>query len=256
MKNILLSCSLLGMFFANAQVSTLEENFETFGDGTTNGALPQKGWNYNEGAFASGVRTTNGNKHLQMYSMSGSDAVYFISPELTSIDGVKSLKFDVFSKGGPGAIQIGVVKDADNSKTIQNFEAVSGEFTISGQTTTYEVNIPKSDAKYIVFKLIAKGTPHTPLALDNIYYKDQNLSTSEIANKTKPKFAVDNAKNQIIFADNNIRSVKIFSANGSLVSNEKVVQNQVNISKLNSGVYFIILEDNNGNITKSKFIKK
>lgn len=118
-----------------------------------------------------------------------------------------------------------------------------------------EIEIPSSSDKFIAFKYIPNAT-HRAFAMDNVIFTPKNLSTSEITNKTTPKFAVDNFRNQIIFADNNIRSVKIFSANGSLISNEKVVQSQVNISKLNSGVYFIIIEENNGNTTKSKFIKK
>lgn len=248
MKNILLSCSLLGMFFANAQVATIEEDFSSF----SSQAFPQNGWNKSD---LPEFTRFEPNQYIRTYSLFGTDPVYIITPELISIDGIKSLKFETWGTS-IGDVQIGVTSDPNTANIAKNFKPVSQLYPISTSThNTYEVKIPKSDAKYIVFKLMPAG-PHTSLRLDNIYYKEHSLSTSEITNKSTPKFAVDNTKNKIIFADNNIQSIKIFSANGSLISNEKVLQNQVNISKLNSGVYFIILEDNNGNITKSKFIKK
>lgn len=252
MKNILLSCSLLGMFFANAQVASLNENFEDADTSTNTGfgpyaPLPYNNWTSNATYPKAYIGVSNNNKQLSGYSFFDAySPIFFITPELVSVEG--TLKF-VFG-GRSGSLQIGTIA---NNNNLDSFTLVK-EYNV-GSSQNVEIEIPSSSDKFIAFKYIPNAT-HRAFAMDNVIFTPKNLSTSEITNKTTPKFAVDNFRNQIIFANNNIRSVKIFSANGSLISNEKVVQSQVNISKLNSGVYFIIIEENNGNTTKSKFIKK
>ena len=53
---------------------------------------------------------------------------------------------------------------------------------------------------------------------------------------------------------NNFDSVSICDVNGRIVLNKTSVSNEIDISNLKSGMYFIIIESSEGNITK-KFIK-
>ncbi len=53
-------------------------------------------------------------------------------------------------------------------------------------------------------------------------------------------------------------SLSIYSINGTLMHNQllDLLENKININNLNAGVYFLVIEDENGNKQTKKFIKK
>ena len=106
MTKILSFCSLLGIFSSlNAQVNTIEEDFSTF----TDLYFPQKGWNKKDFSREDAPITTRFQPrgYIRTNSFYNSDIapVYIITPKITSIDGVKSLKFSTWTRRGTGKVQ-------------------------------------------------------------------------------------------------------------------------------------------------------
>lgn len=65
-----------------------------------------------------------------------------------------------------------------------------------------------------------------------------------------------NPAQDFVTLNEDYKSVRIFNVNGSEVLNISNNQNQIDVSSLSSGIYLIQLESTNGNLKRSKFIKK
>lgn len=254
MKRFLFTSSLLLGIFANAQISSIKENFEGAdlnqqGVGTCGYMnFPYNGW-ASDKVYPYSIITYNcttlNNKYAKAYSGMSLEPIHFISPELISTEGKLSLGFN----GVGGKLEIGTVTDIGKLSEIQ----IIKEYTIAGRVSA-SIDIPNNEGKFIVFKFTPNNF-HQVFGIDNIEFSPQILSTNEFQKKAELKFAIDLLNNRLIFNNNDIKSVKILTANGSLVSNEKITNNSINISKLLAGVYFIIAENELGNSLNSKFIK-
>lgn len=259
MKKSLLICSLvLGSLF-NAQLTSLNETFQDFPfDGQDDyggyGSLPYAGWTSNEWypyVFITKHSATQGenagNKYLKTYSLDNPTKVVFVvTPELVSTGG--QLKFRSGSSGG--SLQVGTMSNPTDWST---FTSVS-EYTLGDSLAPYTINLPESTDKYIAFRFQANGQ-HRVCGLDNVMFTPTIMATNEVDTKTKDTFAVDEVSQRLIFTNNPV-SIKVYNTLGSLVLDEKVEKNYVDISKLGSGVYLISIEDKDNEITNSKFIKK
>lgn len=89
------------------------------------------------------------------------------------------------------------------------------------------------------------------------YFSNQLLSVNE-NNFSDLVIFPNPAKNKVTIqsATNNFDSISIKDINGRIIiSSENVVSNEIDVSALKSGMYFITLASSNGNVTR-KFIKK
>lgn len=258
MKRFLFTSSLLLGIFANAQVSSIRENFEgakldKCDPNTcpyTN--FPYNGWTSSRGfPYAFITMNSKQNKYLKAYSFFSSEPTYFFTPELVSTEGNLSFQFN----GSEGKLEVGTIIDKTDFSTfspIKEYEIQRNVNVIIKEDNPLE--IPKNEARYIAFKFTPAGM-HKTFGMDTIIFTPKTLSTNEFQKKTELKFAIDLLNNRLVFNHNDIKSVKILTANGSLVSNEKITNNSIDISKLLAGIYFIIAENELGNTFTSKFIK-
>lgn len=255
MKKLLSLCSLLGVLM-QAQVSDLKENFNDFvtdkqaSRGGIYGDLPQKGWSSSlphPYAYVS-KHPFKENKYLKAYSFfSGNVPIYFFTPELTSVEG--TLIFYAGGSDGLGSLQVGVIENKENTESFQPIQ----DFLLEKHLTKYTLEIPKTAGKYIAFKYIPNAN-HLTFGLDNVTFVPKTLSTQEINKQEEVRINLASNGNLKIYGGNWTKG-KIYGANGGLILNTKITQNNLNISSLEKGLYFIHLENENGSTFKTKFIK-
>lgn len=256
---LLLAASLFSMV-AQAQLSTIDENFNNFTAGSK--TFPQNGWS---AVLPTGPKqpqpmmivTAGTDKAIQAYAGGSSNMpLYLVTPQIVAPAGDKAISFDtglVESSPGTSTIQIGLATSPTDMST---FVAVGNPIQITSTTIqNIKVNIPASSGTYLVIK----ETPtieHTALQIDNVKY-DSNLSLNESSLIANIKFAVSSDNNFLkVTSAEAITTAKIYSASGQTALQTKVTNSTINISTLQSGIYFIILENINGKTFKSKFIKK
>jgi len=263
MKAKLLLAASLFAVVAQAQLSTINENFDGFTAG--NATFPQNGWSailptapFPPQPMMLVVAADGTNKVIQAYPGSSSNQpLYLITPQIVAPAGDKAISFDtglVASSPGTTTIQIGV---ATNPADMTTFTAVGDPIQITSTTIqNVKVNVPASAGTYLVIRHTPTAA-HTALQIDNVKY-DTNLAVNESAfNTNNVKFAVSADNNFLKFVSTTtLSSAKIYSAAGQIATEGKISNNTLNISTLKSGVYFIAIEDNAGKTVKSKFIKK
>lgn len=249
---------------AQAQLTTINEDFNNFTAGAT--SFPQNGWSIivppNPLPFppAPFIRVIeNGTaKTVQAYAGNSSDQpLYLITPQIVAPAGDKTLSFDtglVASSPGTTTIQIGVASNPTDM--VGTFVPVGDPIPITSTTVqNVKVNIPQSAGTYLVIRHTPTAS-HTALEIDNVKY-DTNLSVNDSAFNNNFKFAVSADNNSLRFVSNEqLSNAKVYSSTGQLTIDSKIDNNSLEISKLKTGVYFIVIENVNGQSIKSKFIKK
>lgn len=255
---------LAASFFAvvaNAQVSTINENFQNFTAGNT--TFPQNGWSAiiaaNPLPFPPApmmIVTNTTDKLVQAYSGNNTTAPsYLITPQIETPAGNKILTFDTskaVGSGGNGSLEVGLASNPTDMTTFVSLKTVA----LSSETVqNISLAVPSSTSTYIVFKFIPTAA-HTALQIDNVTY-DSNLAVADNAFSSSLKFAVTADNNALRFASNTaFTNAKIYSAAGQVAAEGKIINSTFDISRLGTGVYFIVAENSNGQSVKSKFIKK
>ena len=263
MKAKLFLAASLFAVIANAQLTTIDENFDNFNIG--NATFPQNGWaaiippnpQPNPPAPMMLVVANGTNRSVQAYpGNSFNQPLYIITPQIVTPTGDKAISFDtnlVASAPGTAVIQIGVT----NSQTdMGSFTAVGNPVTVNSFTAAnFKVNVPATEGSYLVIR-ITPSLPHTAVQIDNVKY-DTNLSVNDNAFNNNFKFAVSADNNSLRFVSNEqLSNAKIYSSTGQLATQGKITNNALDITRLKTGVYFIVVENTNGQSVKSKFIKK
>ncbi|MFC3161401.1 Por secretion system C-terminal sorting domain-containing protein [Chryseobacterium arachidis] len=259
---LLLGTLMLTAITANAQVATINESFESFTTGT--GAIwPQNGWSKVATAttprvYADG--TTD--KYAQFYGFfyTGVEA-YLVSPQIVAPDGSKSLTFtfaQTSGSAGVGTIQAGLISESSTTGTA-DFTPISSVYTATSTTKqTVTVTVPASSKQYIAFKFIG-NVQHAAVLIDDVMYNTSStLAVSDNAkSKEDVQFAV-NAENTALqfVAKKDPKNIEIYSAGAQKVAGGKLSDKSFDISALQTGVYYIIIETAEGSVVKSKFIKK
>ncbi len=268
---LLLGTMIFTAITVNAQLATLNENFDSFTAGNT--TFPQGGWSAITASPTQEfppvsprmiVAIDNGNsanKFVQSYAgNNGTVPSYLISPQITAPAGDKTLSFQttlVSPSPGPGTIQIGL---ASNPADMSTFVAVGNPVTVGtiGAVQNISVTIPASSSQYIVFRFTPSAT-HVAIQIDNVVYNTaSNLSVSDQIKSREPiQFAVTSNNTALQFiTKKDPKNISIYSASGNKVADGKLSGNSFDISTLQTGVYYIIIETAEGDSVKSKFIKK
>ena len=262
MKAKLFLAASLFAVVANAQVSTINENFSSFTAG--NATFPQNGWSAiiaaNPLPFPPAplmIVTNTADKLVQAYSGNNSSAPsYLIAPKIVAPAGDKVLTFDTskaVGSGGNGTLEVGLASSPTDMTTFVSLRTV----TLSSETVqNISVPVTASASTYIVFKFVPTAA-HTALQLDNVKY-DINLAVVENAfSSSDVKFAVTADNSALKFASTSpLSNAKVYSAAGQVATEGKIINNTFDIARLKTGVYFIVIEKVNGQSVKSKFIKK
>jgi hypothetical protein len=251
---------------ANAQVATINENFNNFTSGTT--SFPQNGWS---AVLATNplpmpppprmIVTTDTNKAIQAYSgNNSSDPSYLISPQIIAPAGDKSVSFTATPMApytSLATVQVGV---ASNPADMATFVAVGSPITITAIGTIQNINvpIPASTGSYLVIKFLPT-TAHTAIQIDDfVYNTTASLGTSDVLkSKEDVQFAVNSDNTALqFFGKAEIKNIDVYSAAGQNVASGKVNNNSFSINTLQTGVYYVLIETKDGKAVKSKFIKK
>lgn len=246
----------------NAQVATINENFESFVTGTA-ATWPQNDWSRITSSstprvYADG--TTD--KYAQLYSFFFPGvAAYLVAPQIVAPDGTKSLKFSyslTTGSGGNGTLQVGLISD-NTTAGAPSFTAISPVYTVSSTTEqTVTISVPASSSQYIAFKFIG-DVNHAAVLVDDVVYNTTSvLATSDSSKKEETiKFASNQENTALHFiGKTEIKNVSVYSATGQKAISGKPSNNTLDISTLQTGVYYVTIETKDGKAVKSKFIKK
>lgn len=258
---------------ANAQLATINQNFNNFTTGNT--TFPQNSWSavlppmntppsppspmmivYAEANDAT-------NRYVSSYSGGNKDTPqYLVSPQIVAPTGNKTLSFKARRNGqnaAPIIVQVGLASSPTDMTT---FVAVGAPVTLTDNTyQTITRVIPSSSSSYIVFKTVnaVTGVPHTAADFDDVVYDlTASLSVSDDSKKNNDiQFAV-NADNTALFfvGKAEIKKVDVYSAAGQNVASGKPNNNSFDINTLQTGVYYISAQTKDGKAIQSKFIKK
>ena len=263
MKAKLLFTTTIFSLVVNAQLTSINENFNNFTAG--NATFPQNGWSailptspFPPSPMMLVVVADATNKALQAYPGSSSNQpLYLITPQIVAPAGDQSISFDaglVASSPGTATVQIGV---ASNPADMTTFTAVGSPIQITSTTSqNIKVKIPASSGTYLVIRSTPSAA-HTALQIDNVMY-DNNLAVAENAfNSNEVKVAVSADNNTLkVISKNKLSSARIYSASGQIAAEGTITNNTFDISRLKTGVYFIVIANSNGQSVKSKFIKR
>ena len=255
-------------FTANAQLSTINENFNNFTAGNT--TFPQNGWSALVAPMTGEFPPVSprmlvvgdADKVIQSYAGNNSTtSSYLVAPQIVAPAGDKSLAFATTlvapSPATGGTIQIGL---ASNPTDMNTFVAIGNPVNVTtiGAIQNVIVNIPASTSSYIVFKFTPTAS-HVAIQIDNVVYNTTgSLSVSDnFKNKEELSYTL-NAQNTALQFVGKVqpKTVEIYSAAGQQIAAGKVNNGQFDINTLQSGVYYILIETTEGKAVKSKFIKK
>lgn len=261
MKAKLLLAASLFAAVANAQLTSINETFNDFTSGYT--TFPQNGWSVKLPPFTSSppammIVTGGPDKYIQAYPGTNiSKDLYLFTPQIVAPAGDKTLSFDTAMEAGglglTGYVQVGV---AGNPADISTYQEIGNPIELTSTTIqNIKVLIPASSGSYLFLKMTST-TMHTPIRIDNVKY-DVNLAVNDASFNNNVKFAVSADNNSLKFSSNEqLSNAKVYSATGQLATEGKITNNVLDITRLKTGVYFIVIENSNGQSTKSKFIKK
>lgn len=259
----------------NAQLSTLDENFES--------AVISTPANYNN--LVSGwtkkvnqtsphniyVDQANGNKYVNFYSAGSLAAdVFLISPQIVAPDGTKQLSFTANRLEGYATLEVGLIDNpeslAANSGVPASYQLLQTyTFSTTNTPTVTPFTVPASSKQYIVFRyrnpqplFPGSTSSHAVLSVDNIKYNTAaNLAVSDAFKNNDINFAVNSNNTALKFVGKTeIKNVNIYSTTGQNVASGKVNDNSFSINTLQTGVYYVLIETKDGSAVKSKFIKK
>ncbi|MDQ1096546.1 MULTISPECIES: T9SS-dependent choice-of-anchor J family protein [Chryseobacterium] len=264
---LLIGTMMLTAFTAHAQVATINENFNNFTLGQGQGVFPQNQWTTifpaaagNPAPMMNVVANGASDRFIQSYSGANQNTPqYLISPMIIAPAGDKTITFKARRNTGsaPGSVQVGL---ASNPTDMSTFVALgNAAFLSSDVFQTLSVPVTASSSQYIVFKFVGAAAPHTVLEIDDVVYAasaslsvtDQNKAHNQI------QFAV-NAENTALHfvAGKDPKRIQVYSAAGRKVSEGKLSGKNYDISPLQTGVYYVIIETAEGQTVQSKFIKK
>ncbi len=265
MKAKLFLAASLFTVVANAQLATINETFDNFNSGNT--TFPQNGWSVRLPAFTSPPpammivtqpTAPDTNKYIQAYPGTNiSKDLYLFTPQIVAPAGDKTLSFDTSMEpdglGLTGFVQVGI---AGNPADTTTYQEIGDPIELTSTAIrNIKVAIPASSGSYLFLKMTST-TMHTPIRIDNVKY-DTDLAVNDTSFNNNLKFAVSADNNSLRFTSNDqLSNAKIYTSTGQLASEGKITNNALDISRLKTGVYFILIENTNGQSVKSKFIKK
>ncbi|WP_449398785.1 choice-of-anchor J domain-containing protein [Chryseobacterium wanjuense] len=264
---LLLGTLMFAAISGHAQVATLNENFNGFTQGQGQTVFPQNQWTAifppavgNPAPMINVVANGATDNFVQSYSGANQNSPqYLISPQIVAPAGDKALTFKARRNTGsaPGSVQVGL---ASNPADMSTFVALGSATTLTSDVfQTITVPVSASASQYIVFKFVGAFAPHTVLEIDDVVYSTSStLGVSDDAkSKEEIKFAVNSENTALYFTTRkDPRNIQIYSANGQKVAEGKLKGQTFDISALQTGVYYILIETAEGTAVKSKFIKK
>jgi hypothetical protein len=258
---------MFGAITAHAQVATINENFNSFTQGQGQTVFPQNQWTAiypppvgNPPAMMNIIANGATDNFVQAYSGANQNSPqYLISPQIIAPAGDKTITFKARRNTGsaPGSVQVGL---ASNPADMSTFVALATATTLTSDVfQTISVPVTASASQYIVFKFVGVFAPHTVMEIDDVVYAaNSTLAVSDnVKSKEEIKFAINTENTALQFVTKkDPKNIQIYSALGQKMAEGKLSGQQFDISALQTGVYYILIETAEGTLVKSKFIKK
>ncbi|MCJ8153813.1 T9SS type A sorting domain-containing protein [Chryseobacterium sp. SSA4.19] len=264
---LLIGTLMLAAASAHAQVATINENFNSFTLGQGQNVFPQNQWTSilppgvgNPNPMMNIIANGPSDHFVQSYSGANQNSPqYLISPMIVAPDGNKTLTFKARRNTGsaPGTVQVGL---ASNPTDMTTFVALGNATFLSGDVfQTISVPVTASASQYIVFRFVGPLAPHTVLEIDDVVYAaSANLAVNDAQkSKNEIQFVITSDHTALQFVTKkDPKNISIYSAAGQKVKEGKLSGRSFDISTLHTGVYYMIIETQEGAVIKSKFIKK
>lgn len=273
--NILCAAFVLSVGTLFAQVATLNEGFE----GMTVGQPLQNDWKivtpvniaqFN-GVRQSSANAHSGNNYALAYTYFSKDVtIYFITPELSTIDGTFEADFYLGAVGtsaGGTTYQIGTFSgsyDFNPETADANFHAVGNVETLpivtsdNGETPpppnyiNVKQVIPTTTDTRVAIKVFAPSA-HDAIYLDDFVWHNPTLSLKPFSIASNFAMYPNPSLTKVINLafKNDTNKVTISSVTGQVVYNAEVSQSaQINLSHIKSGVYFVNVVSQGASVTK------
>ncbi len=238
----------------NAQLASINEDFNDFTSGTT--SLPQNGWEkISAGAMPLLYIDGTEDKYVQAYSLFAPNTpIYLVTPQIVAPNGTQTLTFKAgitTGSAGGGTLEVGLL---NSNSSADGFTSISEVINLTADFNTITLNVPESASQYIAFKFIG-SVNHAALKVDDIVLTEATMSNVDLSSK-KLSVVFSNDGSQLKFVGNDVSNIQIFSINGALQAEGKVVNNTFNSTKLTKGVYVVVSQDSKGNVTRTKVLKK
>lgn len=275
MKKILLSASaLLFAFAVQAQceaVTTLNEDFSDFTMATSN-AFPQNCWTtLGSGAQGPWLYTAENTEEDNQYAVyythfAGANVSgYFVSPELSTIDGNHQLTFDVFKLAQNGEVPEGIITvqagTLSDPADVTTFTPAGALITIQGaeaQQSPIIVIEASETQKYIAFKFTANST-FNAAGLDNVVWQEVTAGLNNSTLNTFSLYPNPTTSGNITIAYNSTEkgNVAVYALTGAKVfeAELKSTTQQVDLTSLSSGVYVVTVQNSTGVSTQKLVIQ-
>lgn len=228
----------------------LEENFDDFD------SFPSNCWSASVNSFPSiSLVNSDGDKAVQSYSGFITDeAAYIVSPELSNIDALHYVTFDVKNATGVdlATLEIGTLAEADDYTSFVSLETLDYQPNSSISTEVFS-NVP-TNHKFVALKWTHAGG-HKVLQIDNFVWN--NIETSSVVHFDKGLVNIyPNPTHGLlnIQTDVEIQSVKIYDAVGKEILSTS--ERFIDVSYLTSGVYVVKVASKSQQVASYKIIKK
>lgn len=198
-----------------------------------------------------------GSISIRMYSGNDETAgVYLISPIFSDLDDTKQIIFQVYDNDN-GELEVGTMSDPTDATTFTSYQTFLDADMSDDAWDEKVVNFDTyaGTDSYIAFKFNAASTFDNLYIDDFTYQTNPTLSTTEVDFSSAVSVYPNPVKNTLHINANDIKEVEIYSVNGKHVLSQSLNPQHIDVSNLAGGMYFINIEDVNGNTTIKKFIK-
>ncbi|AEH00329.1 T9SS-dependent choice-of-anchor J family protein [Lacinutrix sp. 5H-3-7-4] len=205
----------------------------------------------------SAVQSQEGTMSVRFYSGNNASAgIFLISPMLADFDNTKQITFQVYDDYN-GGLEVGTMSDPTDASTFTAyqtyFDADMTDDAWDEKTITFDMY--SGTDNYIAFKYIPAST-FDYLYIDSFNYENNpSLGINTYDFNESISIYPNPVKNTLNINGNNITSVEIYSVNGKKVLAKTLNGNAIDVSVLKSGLYFINIKGNQGEVKVEKFIK-
>lgn len=205
----------------------------------------------------SAVQSQEGTMSVRFYSGNNASAgIFLISPMLADFDNTKQITFQVYDDYN-GGLEVGTMSDPTDASTFTAyqtyFDADMTDDAWDEKTITFDMY--SGTDNYIAFKYIPAST-FDYLYIDSFNYENNpSLGINTYDFNESISIYPNPVKNTLNINGNNITSVEIYSVNGKKVLTKTLNDNAIDVSVLKSGLYFINIKGNQGEVKVEKFIK-
>lgn len=194
-----------------------------------------------------------------------------ISPAFSDLSTDKQIKFWVYDDNN-STLSVGTMSDSGNPASfteLQRFNnGVDDDFETPGTDTvddmpddtwtelTVNFTAHNGSDQYIAIRVL-RGSSFSNFYLDTFTYQiDPTLSTGDFEFENSVTIYPNPTKNRLHISGNDIDAIEIFNINGKRILTQKTNTEHVNVSSLESGMYFINITNFEGATTVKKFIKQ